>query len=299
MPGFDIEGGVWLALVRAVSVAGCLSVLGCVVFRLVVLPPALAPDRRWLALIRASVAAALLGGGLWLALVSFEMAGTTDLAAVRQVLLLTRFGHVLAARLALLAVVPIVLGPAPPTPRLAIAALLAAAAVGLQSLLGHAASMGWQEKWLILSVLLHVLAAGLWLGQLLPLWSFVSAAPPAVARQVLDRFSPLALACVVMLAGTAALQATVLVGGLPQLLGTAYGWTALAKLGLLGTLTAVAAINRFRLMPRLSAETAETARQTLCLAILVETVLGVGVILAAAVLSSLPPGMHAQLIGSL
>ncbi len=306
MPPFDIEGGLGFAFVRGISVAACLSVLGALVFRLVVAPPVLAgmkpsaaaeQDRRWLRLLWGSVAAALLGAGGWLGLESGAMAGATGiadrLAAVPLVVLNSRFGMVLVIRLGLLAAVPLAIGRSLRPPRLAIAAALAAAAAASQASLGHAASIGHGFEWLALSTTLHILAAAIWLGQLPPLWIFLADAPPAAAGLALRRFSRLGLTCVILLAATASAQGWGLVGGVAGFVGTAYGWTALAKLLLFGILLAIAAINRFTFMPRLASGVAATARRALCRSVLVEAILGLLVILAAGILTSLPPGMDA------
>lgn len=306
MPAFELAGGVGVALVRGLSVAACLSVLGAVVFRLAMLPPALASleataaaeeDRRWRRLMWGSVALALLTGAVWLVAESGLIAGAAGLgdilAALPLVIGHTRFGQALVARLVLLALVPVFAATPVRGPRLAIAAVLAGGAAGLQAAFGHAAAMG--GAWLTLSTTCHVLAAGVWLGQLLPLWLFLADAPPAAASLVLRRFSPLGVACVAVLAVTAAAQGWELVGGVAGLFGTAYGWTALAKLSLFIALSILATVNRFVLMPKLERD-GRTARQSLVLTIFVETVLGLLVILAAGMLTSLPPGMHQQKI---
>lgn len=302
---FAIEGGIWLALVRGLAVAACLSVLGALVFRLVVAPPALrrmdattaaGHDRLWLRLLRASVAASLLGGGAWLILQSAEMTGTSRLGeilpVVPKVILHSRFGTILMVRLALLAAVPVVVGSSQCSWRLASATALAAAATVLQAAHGHAASMAGAPDWLAASAGLHLLAAGTWLGQLLPLWFLVRTAAAEPAADALRRFSPVGVICVVALAVTASAQGWYLVGGLAGFVGTPYGWVALLKLLLFLCLVGLAVANRFVFMPRLTA-TAEAMRP-LVRSILIEALVGLLVILAAGILTNLPPGMHQQ-----
>ncbi len=76
------------------------------------------------------------------------------------------------------------------------------------------------------------------------------------------------------------------------LTGTAYGGVLLTKAAIFALLLAFAAVNRLRLTPALDGPDAETARRALASSIAAETVLGLLVVLAASVLSSLEPGMH-------
>jgi len=80
--------------------------------------------------------------------------------------------------------------------------------------------------------------------------------------------------------------------GLPGLLGTDYGHVMLIKIGLFLSLLALAAINRLVFTPGLSGRNPGSARSGLRWSIAIECVLGLLVILAAAKLASLPPGMH-------
>ncbi len=119
-------------------------------------------------------------------------------------------------------------------------------------------------------------------------------APPVLARAASYRFSPLGTACVLVLAGTAAFQSFVLIGGLPGWVGTAYGLVALLKIALFSALLGFAARNRFRLTPALSGAAPTTAKRDLMRSIAGETAVGLLVVLAAGLLTSLPPAMHVQ-----
>ena len=79
-------------------------------------------------------------------------------------------------------------------------------------------------------LVLHLLAGAAWLGGLLPLLIVVQSVPAPAAALACRRFSPLGTTCVLVLAATAGFQFWVLIGGLPGLLGTAYGLVALAKI---------------------------------------------------------------------
>ena len=171
---------------------------------------------------------------------------------------------------------------------------LSAAALLLQAGHGHALSMEGGPSLLLLAALLHLLSAGAWIGGLPPLLVVVRDMPPRVGALAARWFSPLGKACVVGMVLSSAVQFAGLVGGLPGLVGTAYGWTASAKLGLLGLLFAFAVANRYRLAPALMRNAPEAARRRLLRAIAVQTGFGVLTVLAAGVLSSLPPAVHEQ-----
>jgi putative copper resistance protein D len=306
MPPFDLAGGPWLSLARAGTTAGFFSVLGAVVFRYAVAPPALArmdrteraaQQRRWLILLWAGMGAGCGSGLVWLLLTSADMVDASGLGealgAVPTVVLNSRFGLILVVRLGLLAVVPVVQGGQCGRWRGGGAVLLAGVATALHAAQGHAASMADGFDGLVLSVVLHLLAAGIWLGQLPPLLLLVRAAPPAVAAMALRRFTPLGLACVAVLAVTASVQGGTLVGGFSGFAGTAYGWAAGVKILLFAVLLGLAAAHRSVFLPRLAGASAEATRRGLCRSLLAEILVGALVIVAASVLASLPPGLSA------
>lgn len=213
-----------------------------------------------------------LGGlGLWLA----NEAAAFGIG-IRATLAETSFGHVLAAQaLLLLAAIGV---------RGWLGTLLAGLAVAAHAAEGHGWAMGDAPD-LVVSHTLHLLAAAAWIGGL-------PALAVALARG-LDhaalRFSRLATLAVIILAGTALYQGTILSGGLPGLIGTSYGWMLGLKASLFITLLAMAAVNRFRMMPRLPASRAALARS-----VSVETAIGLLAILAAVRLGTMEPGMHSQ-----
>ncbi len=178
--------------------------------------------------------------------------------------------------------------------RTRLAAGLLALATALQAGHGHAWAMYGRPSPLLLAGVVHLLAAGGWLGGLPPLLLVVRGAPPAVGAAAARWFSPLGKWCVAGIAASAAWQFWVLVGGLPGLVGTAYGWVAGAKLGLFGVLLGFALLNRYGLAPALRGATPERARRRLLGAVSVQTGFGVLTVLAAGALGSLPPAMHLQ-----
>jgi putative copper resistance protein D len=203
-------------------------------------------------------------------------------------LLGTRFGQVLGLQACATVIAALLFA----ARRCGGAAVFAGAAVLLEAGHSHAFAMG--DRLLTLSQALHLAAAGAWLGGLLPLLAVVRHAPLGSAEQTLHRFSPLALACVGMLAVTASLQGVALSGGLDGLMGTDYGAMLLVKAALFAVLIALAANNRLRLTPGLISVKGENSRRLLGWSILVETAAGFLVVLAAAALSGLEPGMHAM-----
>jgi putative copper export protein len=213
------------------------------------------------------------------------------LHALPLVALQTHYGKDMLARLGLLLVATAFFRP-DTTRRTFIILLLAAAALSLQGLIGHAgATEGMLGDSLVASEAFHLLAAGLWLGALLPLWLSVHALPPAQAAAVCERFTPLGIACVLVLAGTGFFQGMDFIGSLPGLFGTPYGHFALLKIALFLSALVLALLNRLWLADRLSAG-ATAARRHLLLSVCIETGIGLAVVGAAAFMASTTPAMH-------
>jgi putative copper resistance protein D len=203
----------------------------------------------------------------------------------------TTFGHVLLLQMALLAGAVAVLGHRPGTRRWWVCGILATAASVAETGHGHAFAMAHGLTVLEVSEALHLWAAGAWLGGLVPLLLVVVAAPPAVAAVAARWFSPLGQVCLVVLILSALVQGWVLIASLPALKDTAYGWTAMLKLCLYGVLFGFAVLNRYRLCPALRGPDDRAARITLIVSLLLQTGVGVAVVLAAALLGQLQPGM--------
>jgi putative copper resistance protein D len=289
-PTFDPEGGLALVLLRGSADAGLLSAFGALLALAWLLPPLLpllgpsAPPA--LRTVRSVAGASLLLAGLlslgWLLAESRDMAGAVSEVGV--VLQQSVFGHLVAARLALLALAGLLL-----LRRWhAMATLVAACAVASQAGHDHAWAMAGGPSLLLLSNVVHVLAGGAWLGGLVPLLLVVAAASPAMAAVASRRFAALGTLCVVLLAATALLQASTMVASWAGLFHTAYGWVICAKLALLLSLVGLAARNRFLLTPALARGGAKPA---LLRSIAIETAAGLLIVLAAALLTSLQPAM--------
>ncbi len=284
-----------LTLTRWVFVASLLSSFGAALFlRVVVSSVAPSIERRCRQVIGVSIAVALIAGLAWLLVEAAAMAETTTLAetlaALPAVLFGTWFGTVLLAQGIALAGAWTALALVPR--RSALPAGLAAAAALLEAGHSHAFAMSDAPSLLLLSQALHLVAAGAWLGGLVPLLIVVRQAPLDAAQHAARNFSTLGTVCVAVLIVTALYQGVVLSGGLAGLTGTGYGAMLLIKAALFALLIALAAINRLRLAPALTGPTGERSRRVLGFSIAIETVIGLAVVLAASLLASLEPGMH-------
>jgi putative copper export protein/mono/diheme cytochrome c family protein len=266
---------------RALHLAGTLSLGGGLAFRAFVLPgasPAGLRRTEWLGLTAAAV-----GLAVWLVAQAWTIGAGEDVVGVLALLAgRTWFGHVMLARLVLLALG--CLAARWPWP----AATAGLAAVAMQGAIGHGAAMDG-FGWLAVSGGLHPLAAALWLGGLLPLMLVLRAAPRGEAIRALIGFSRVGMVAVALLAVTAAAQGSVLLGDLAGAIGTPYGRLALAKLAGFIVLLGLAAVNRWSLGPRFADP---AARRWLQVSIALEIVFGLGVVGLAATMASGLPAMH-------
>lgn len=167
---------------------------------------------------------------------------------------------------------------------------LAGSAVAAQALLLHGYAMDGPGP-LLASEIVHLLAASAWLGALPGLLFLTVALPATAAEAVLRRFSPPGFACVVAVLVTAAVQSDRLLGGLPGLVGTPYGWLVGTKALLLASLVAMAAANRQVFVPALRTG---AGRRALVASLAVETGFGLAALGAAVALTGLPPAIHVQ-----
>lgn len=294
-----------VALLRGLHLAATLSLLGTVGFLAWMLPARFdvpEPLHNLLARLQwGSGLVALLAGAAWFILQASLIADadtvSSALAAIPAVAADTRFGNILLARLGLLLLATVLGLPSRTcrrglTWRNGMTLLINATALSLQGMIGHVgATAGLIGSGLVLSEALHLLAAGFWAGALPPLFICLWLLPRAQAAAVCERFSPLGLGCVLVLAGTGFAQGTELVGSLPALLGTAYGHVALLKIGLFLAALVMAVGNRLWLTDRL-ADGAMAARRTMLLSVGSETMVGAAIVLAAGFLGSTMPGAH-------
>jgi putative copper resistance protein D len=278
-----------LILVRGVHLAATVLASGTVCF------VALAADvpalrRRMNVTVWCALAAAILSGFVWLALVSADILGAPIVevclhGGIFQVAGDTRFGLVQCARL----VLTLLLGALMLWPGLrALQAVAAALLIASLAFIGHAgATPGLAGRVHLISDMLHLLAAGAWLGGL-PAFVMVLGRPDG-AIDATRRYSRLGLVSVGALLASGAVNSWALLAGPRDLLTTDYGLLILLKIALSTAMVAVAAVNRYRLAPRLPAPAALSALQRNGLA---EIGLGLCVIGVAAALGTLQPSAH-------
>ncbi|MDI1460884.1 copper resistance protein CopC [Catellatospora sp. KI3] len=280
-----------LTLARVAGYAGLLLAAGLIAFAAVFLPAdpgADRPRRRIAALARAAAAAGaaawlaalpitalyLLGGGLarlgegaaWSSLPPTEYAVTGTVVG----------GLALAAAL---------LGPGPAARRRRFAAVAAAAlAVMAPALAGHTRAAS-PELLVVGADALHLVAGSVWLGGLVGLALALPGLPGrgTAAAEVLARFSTAAAGVLAALVTTGTLLAWRILGSWTALLGTAYGRLVLAKIAIVLAAVAVAAWNRWSLLPRLARAASRTGRQAHARPVVRATAIE-GAVLAAALL---------------
>ena len=157
-----------------------------------------------------------------------------DPVIVMSLLTQTQLGQILIAQIVLVAFVALlswaILGRATAV----IVFLLAGTAAGLTGLMGHSGLHSGHTSASI-SLAIHLLAVGVWVGGLIAVCSHVMRNPDDAALAI-RRFSTLALVCVIVLAESGLLNASLRVDGVASLITTAYGTLILAKATLLAAL---------------------------------------------------------------
>ncbi len=238
----------------------------------VILPPS-DMRLRWSALTAAAAMAVV-----WLVLAGRQMAGALDLTALTQTVTATLFGRLFVVRMAALAVVPFVFRRhAKP------AALLALIALILPAGTSHAAAAspaGFALAGASLDAV-HLATAGFWIGGLAALIQLHHRKEPNILL-ALSLFSEWAMIAVLLLVMTGLIDgASILLGapGKPSLL---YMAVLAGKLVLVAVMLGLAAMNRFRLMPR-------GQDQVIARNAALELGAGVTVVLLAGVLGQLQP----------
>ena len=267
-------------------------------------------SRRRQAVLLSASAASLLGGMLWFVFSVANMSGTlTDVAdheVLWTVLNETTFGGVWMARM-LLAVLIVGVTAVRPS-RIGIAgrdlvtAFLAAVLLASLAGTGHAQiEEGWTKIVHIASDAAHLLAAGAWLGGLVPLGFILDYArgdgePFVDVDWVLLRFSSMGYVAVAMLIVSGLVNSWFLVGSVSSLLKTPYGQILLGKLTLFAAMLALAVANRFWLVPRMI-ETREDSGEPagwlgrLRYHVFGEQFLGLLVLLAVSILGTMRPAV--------
>jgi putative copper resistance protein D len=140
----------------------------------------------------------------------------------------------------------------------------------------------------------HLLAAGLWLGGLVPLaWVLRQtrrsrgACEISLAPLALRNFSHIGYAAVALVALTGAINTLLLVGSFGAMLGTPYGRLLAFKILLFLAMVVVAMINRFRLAPGIVGH--PSTLQALGRTVALEQCLGLAVLAIVSILGTWPP----------
>jgi copper resistance protein D len=307
-----------LAAARAVHFASTAMVMGAAFFQYLVAEPAFrtaaiggsAGARAYRATLATILwigfALLVLSGAAWLLALAAEIGSSPPVVVSKGVawvlLTETQFGHLWMARafLAGLLFCALWLGrPSNAGTRFGrgLTTVAALCLMGSLAWSGHAAgSPGGIGDIHLIADGLHLVAAGAWLGGLLPLsLLFVLAIrqrDPSLASTLqiaTRRFSTLGLLSVGTLLATGLVNTWMLAGSLPALLETDYGRLLLVKIALFVAMVAIAGINRLRLTPELPTTEAvhRLDRNTR-----VELALGLMIIAIMSVLGLLSPAVH-------
>ena len=296
-----------LIYIRSIHFAATLLASGTAAFLVLVAEPAGTKLRADFAALRyqlvvliwLALAVAVVSGAAWLVVLASNILGAS-LADVClhggawPVLVDTRFGVVWCTRLVLaLLLAALVLWPMTRGLQVTAAAALAA----LPAVVGHAgATPGLAGDFHLLSDLVHLLAAGAWLGGLpafvWSLWRARRTAKPAwldFAIRSTRRFSVIGILSVGALLASGLANSWYLLGSPRDLVATDYGRLVGLKIGLFAAMVVIATVNRFYLTPRLPSVPALRALQRNSVA---EICLGLCVLLFVGMLGTLPPSAH-------
>ena len=174
--------------------------------------------------------------------------------------------------------------------------VMAGALVTLIAWTGHAAiEEGAAGQVHRLADALHLVAAVVWIGALLPLmWLLAKPNTAPQAAQRLTQFHAVGLIAVLTLLVTGAVNSYFLVGTPEALLTTTYGQLLAAKLALFAGMVALAAGNRFRHAPALARSVSagvvcEASIGSLRRSIGGEMILGMLVLAIVAILGAIAP----------
>jgi putative copper export protein/mono/diheme cytochrome c family protein len=317
--------------VRALHFAALVSLTGTLAFSAFVAEPALRrhPEDSFTAAFRAqlprlvwaSLALGVFSGALWFILEAKSLSGAPlDMVLSREicgvVLTGTDFGRdwalrgYLALPLALSTFLAFRQGRSEPAVIGFWAALgLSAVELAMIAGAGHAAAgAGWPGYLYLISDGVHLLAAGAWVGGLVPLALFFAAAQRyggascvRAERVATARFSLVGMLAIGTILATGLLNTVFLVGSIPALLGTDYGHLLLLKIALFLAMVTFAAINQYRLTPLLAELPGEAkalpgsdALHPLRRNSLIEAGLGAALLLVLGALGMTTPALHVQ-----
>jgi putative copper resistance protein D len=239
-----------------------------------------------------------------------DVSGVLDATVWAAIVQETDFGRVWVVRIALAVLLVAVLvarARSPQSSGLDIPGLaLAGGLAATIALTGHAqiesGAAGLLHR---ISDAVHLVAAVVWIGVLPPLL-YLMARPtagqarpdPEQAARRLRGFHAVGIAAVIALTASGLINSWFLVGDIGRLFTTPYGRILLAKLALFAGMVALAADNRFRLVPGLMHSRQQGLSPDLWLGklqrhIRAEFLLGLAVLVSVAVLGSIAPAIEA------
>jgi copper transport protein len=161
----------------------------------------------------------------------------------------------------------------------------------VHALAGHAAGPSPLRPLNLLAQWVHLLAVGVWIGGLA--WLLAGLRGRIGTGTVVVRYSKLAGISLAVVVATGLARTLDELGGLPRLLDSGFGRALDLKLVLFAGLLLLGARNRYRVVPRLETGTRQGAAALLRRNVTGELWLAAAVLLAAALLSELPPGAAA------
>jgi copper resistance protein D len=314
-----------MVYVRAVHFAATILAAGVVIFQFLIAEPAFRAAsgdfwlpidtlrRRWVWMVWTALAVAAISAAVWLLLLAANIYGASvgqvwRSGGVWTVLTETRFGQVWSLRFALGILLAALIAATMdarmvPAWRHRLGGIAIVVAIGVlvgPAWTGHAgATPGAVGQFALASDALHLLAAGAWVGSLLPLAMLLECARrekqpgwSALTAAAVRRFSLLGIASVGLLLASGLINSWYEVGTIDNLIATSYGWLVIAKFGLFAAMVAFAAVNRFYLTPRLAAASAVRQLERNSLA---EAALGFAAVLVVGFLGSMAPAIHLQM----
>jgi putative copper resistance protein D len=280
-----------LAASRFLHYAACATLFGGTFF------PIFAPARGAFPLGAQRLAASLafLSAALWFLFATATMAGSfaqMDGETIRTVLMETAFGRLWLARLLAGAVL---LGLLLARNRSDVLVCIVSAVL-LASLAGTGHTQEQEGLARIVHIgadAVHLLAASAWLGGLPPLALLLARDDGAAQGReetltILSRFSAMGIAAVAALVASGLVNSWFLLGPVANLWSTPYGRLLSLKLCLFAGMVGLAALNRFRLMPKLAQR--EQVMSQLRHHLLAEHALGVLILGLVSVIGTTMPG---------
>jgi len=302
-----------LIAIRGIHFAATILLAGAIFFQHVVAQPVLraadaAMVRDWraqqAALMWSALGLAVVSGAAWLVRLAASISDATMSDVLSDgtawtMLTETQFGMVwtvrLAGALALAVCIPAMAKSESAAPWRWVSVAVTAGILAAMAWTGHSGAMsGFAGDMQLACDVLHLIAAGAWLGGLVPLAQLLGSArrdgdgtPLAIAATL--RFSLLGMISVGTLVATGVVNTYILVGSVSALTETFYGQLLVAKIGLFTAMLGLAAINRFILLPRLRQAGYLRLLQWNSLA---EAFLGMIVIAIVAAIGTMEPAAH-------